>query len=71
VDGIDFASAAVVSKVETTEFSTNSPESKMFFKCLLMADLFTPNISVIAFCVIQKFSRANVTPTVTFPSGVW
>ena len=39
-----------------TTFSSNSPVSKMFFRCLLMPDLSTPNNSAIAFCVSQIVS---------------
>ena len=39
----------VVSKMEITTFSFNSPSLKIFFKCLLMAGVFTPNNSAISF----------------------
>ncbi len=49
-------SEAVISKMETTESSTNSPELKIFLKCLLMAGISTPNKVAIAFCVSQSVS---------------
>ena len=35
--------------MEMTEFSSNSPDSKIFFRCLLIAGVFTPKSSPIAF----------------------
>ena len=49
-------SAAVVSKMEIADFSISSPDSKMFFRCLLMAGTLTPNSSASAFWVSQKLS---------------
>ena len=47
---------AVVSKMETTESCSNSPDSKIFFKCLEIAAFCTSKSSAILPCVNQRFS---------------
>ena len=61
---------AVISILETVVLSRNSPLSKIFFKCLLIAGTCTPNSSDIAFCVIQRVSSRTTTCTFSECSGV-
>jgi hypothetical protein len=42
--------------MEITEASISSPDSKMFFRCLLMAGSYTPNNSASVFCVSETVS---------------
>ena len=47
---------SVVSKMETTASSCNSPDVKIFFKCFEIAAFCTSNNSAIFACVSHKFS---------------
>ena len=60
---IFFPSAAVVSILEITEFSINSPSSNIFFRCLLTAGIPTSNRAAIDFCVAQMVSSLYTTWT--------
>ena len=60
---------AVVSKMETTESSTSSPDLKMFFKCLVMAGTWTPISSARVLWVSQTVSPWKKTSTFTAPLG--
>jgi len=55
-DSNELIENSVISKMETTEFSNSSPDSNMFFKCLLIAGTATPNKEAIAFCGSQNVS---------------
>ncbi|OQA30148.1 MAG: hypothetical protein BWY57_03011 [Betaproteobacteria bacterium ADurb.Bin341] len=55
--------------MEITEASFSSPDSKMFFRCLLIAGTLTPNNSAKAFCVSQTVSSLKKTSTFTAPFG--
>ena len=50
----------------TTTFSSNSPLSKIFFKCRLIPDLFIANKSAIAFWVSQMVSSLTSASTDIF-----
>ena len=60
----------VVSKMEITTFSSNSPSSKIFFKCFEIAETPTPNNSDIAFCVSHIVSSLTTALIDIFSSGV-
>ena len=60
---------ATISKMEITEFSASSPDSKIFFRCLLIAGTLTAKSSASAFCVNHTVSSLKNTSTFTAPSG--
>ena len=51
----------VISKMETTTFSSNSPSLNIFDRCLEIAGTPTPKSSDIAFCVSQMVSSFTTT----------
>src|SRR3989338_4837135 len=64
-----FSSEAVCSKMELTEFSSNSPLSKILMRCFVIAGLWTPNKSAILSWVSQIFSLWKKTFTLISPLG--
>ena len=59
---------ATVAKFATVASFDSSPSSKIFFKCLLIVDLLTPNNSAIAFCDSQTDSSLTIALTETSSS---
>ena len=57
-----------VAKFATVASFDSSPSSKIFFKCLLIVDLLTPNNSAIAFCDSQTDSSLTIALTETSSS---
>ena len=55
--------------METTEFSSNSLLSKIFFKCLEVAGLLTSNTRLIWSCVSQIVSFDSIASTFISPFG--
>ena len=55
----------------TSDF-TNSSDSKILFKCLLMVLMFLPNNSLMVFCVVHivSFSVSIITSIATAPSSL-
>ena len=64
----ELVQSSTVAKFATVASFDSSPSSKIFFKCLLIVDLLTPNNSAIAFCDSQTDSSLTIALTETSSS---